>query len=324
MGKGANEMSRDDEDDVRVPDLDDRDDDDTEVDDEDEEVERQVSEIRENIEQTRVQMGGTIDEIQERLSPAYIKEQVKEQVKEQYEQAKETVREATIGKVEDMVERVSNTVYETRRGIVDTIKANPVPAALVGIGLAWMWMSGRENPYGATGRSYGRDPRGYDRRSSSFTRQGGPGVWERTTDAAGNLADKTKETMSDMVGQVQENAGDLAGRAKSTVSDVVNRTQETAGHLAEQAQHQARRAGDRVQTAMHETPLAVGAIALALGAGVGLAIPQTRKENDLMGETRDALVDRAQTAMKGTLDQVQQVAERVTDEVVGSGNQGRG
>ena len=47
---------------------------------------------------------------------------------------------ATIGKVDG--KSVCYTVHETRRGIVETIKANPIPAALVGVGLAWMWMSG--------------------------------------------------------------------------------------------------------------------------------------------------------------------------------------
>jgi hypothetical protein len=82
-------------------------------------------------------MTETIDELQERLSPSHLKEQVREQVIEQYKQARETVREATIGKVEDMVERVSDTMYETRRSIVDTVTTNPIPSALVGIGLAW-------------------------------------------------------------------------------------------------------------------------------------------------------------------------------------------
>ena len=98
---------------------------------------RQVTEIRESIEQTRANMTETIDELQERLSPSHLKEQVREQVIEQYKQARETVREATIGKVEDMVERVSDTMYETRRSIVDTVTTNPIPSALVGIGLAW-------------------------------------------------------------------------------------------------------------------------------------------------------------------------------------------
>lgn len=295
---------------------------------EDAETEREVAEIREEIEQTRAEMSGTIDEIQARLSPANLKEQVKEQVMEQYEQAKETVREATLGKVEDIMERVSDTVYETRRSMVDTIKANPIPATLVGVGLAWLWMKGRGNDrrsadrYYDDYRSYGERSRAYaGGTSSGFAQQGRPGTWERNNYAASGVADRAGQTTSGVVGQVQQTASDLVDKTKETVSDAVTRTQETAGYLAEQAQWQARRAGDSIETAMRDYPLAVGAIAVAVGVGVGLAIPQTRKENELMGQTRDAFVGKAQSAAQGTLNQVERAAERVTEDLVGKDKQ---
>jgi uncharacterized protein YjbJ (UPF0337 family) len=333
MGKGADEMSRIDEPDASPLDRDDFPDDQPDAADA-AEPDLQVIEIRENIEQTRTQMSETIDELQERLNPSALKEQVKEQVQEQYEQIKETMREATIGKVENMAERVGDTLSETRRGIVGTIKANPIPAALVGIGLAWMWMnrgsksSGMMSGYG--GGSY-RSTGLYDEeaypyssgRTSGIGQRDKAGVWDRTTDAAGNLANKVSSTMGNAVGQVQETAGNFANKAKDTVSGVVDQAQETAGYLAGQAQHQARRVEDRFKAAIRETPLAVGAVALALGAAAGLAIPQTRKENQWMGEARDTLVDKAQSVAHGTLDQVQQVAQRVTEEVAGSDDQGQ-
>ena len=298
----------------------------------DAEPEQQVVEIRESIEQTRAEMSETIDELQERLSPSYLKEQVKEQVIEQYEQVKETVREATIGKVEDMVERVSETVNETRRSIVDTIKANPVPSALVGIGLAWLWMNGRGESGSDTSRSGDRyrGGRRYDDTARSYTsggasrigQQSSAGVWDRTTDAASNIASKAGDAVSGVASQVQETASNIASKAKDTVSGVVDQAQETAGYLVDQAQHQARRVEDRFNVAMRESPLAVGAVALALGTAVGLAVPQTRKENEWMGEARDTLVDKAQSVAHDKIEQVQQVAQKVTDEMAGTGDQG--
>jgi hypothetical protein len=332
MGKGADEMSRKDEYDARPLDRDALLDDAPDASG-DAEPEQQVMEIRENIEQTRAQMSETIDELQERLSPSHLKEQVKEQVIEQYEQVKETVREATIGKVEDMVERVGNTVNETRRSIVDTIKANPIPATLIGIGLAWMWMNRGSQSGGGTARYDDRYRRSglYDEGQRRYadtgtSRTGQPntaGVWDRTTDAAGNLASKVSSTVGSAVDQVQETAGNIASKAKDTVSGVVDQAQETAGYLVDQAQYQAHRVEDRFKMTMRESPLAVGAVALALGAAAGLAIPQTRKENEWMGEARDTLVDKAQSVAHDTMEQVQQVAQKVTDEVAGSGGQGQ-
>jgi hypothetical protein len=138
---------------------------------------------------------------------------------------------------------------------------------------------------------------------------------DKATGAAGELASKTKETVSGFVGNATETAGDLASRARDTVGNVV-----------EGAQHQARRVEDRFNSALRENPLAVGAVALALGAAAGLAIPQTRKENEWMGEARDNLVDTAQSVAHDTLEQVQQAAERVAsemDETSGQDAQGR-
>ena len=81
MGEGADEMSRKDEyganlgrtgtDDSGKGQLDA---DDAPARDED------VTQIRHSIEQTRSDMSETIDELQQRLSPSHLKEQVREQV----------------------------------------------------------------------------------------------------------------------------------------------------------------------------------------------------------------------------------------------------
>src|SRR3712207_5266166 len=80
--------------------------------------------IRADIRETRERVGDTLEQIGERLNPQNIKEQVKD-----------NIRDATIGRVENMARSAAVRVSETRSTIVDTIKQNPVPAAMVGIGL---------------------------------------------------------------------------------------------------------------------------------------------------------------------------------------------
>ena len=290
----------------------------------DDPADERVSEIQQSIEHTRAEMTGTIDEIQDRLNPAHLKEQVIEQVREQYEQVKESVREATIGKVEDMVERVGLTVNETGRSIFQTIRANPVPTALVGVGLAWMWINATKG----NGRfaRHSRDAFGdYDPRWHRYDETGGlegTGFREQSVNAVRDVASSAAGTIADQAHHIREAAENLADKTKAKVGHALTRGQETAGHLADEAQHQVRRAGDRIQTAMWEAPLAIGAMALAFGAGIALAIPQTQKENEWMGEARDTLVDKAQSAATEALHQAEQVAERVTDDLVGP-EQGR-
>ena len=78
----------------------------------------EVVTIRAEIAETRERLGDTIEEIGERLNPRNIKEQVKE-----------NIRDATIGRVENMAHSAVDRVNDTRRNITDTIKENPIPAA---------------------------------------------------------------------------------------------------------------------------------------------------------------------------------------------------
>jgi uncharacterized protein YjbJ (UPF0337 family) len=66
---------------------------------------------------------------------------------------------------------------------------------------------------------------------------------------------------------------------------------------------------------MEENPLAVGAVALALGAAVGLAIPSTQIENRYMGEARNNLLHKAEETARDAVGKVQKVAGEVTETV---------
>jgi gas vesicle protein len=299
-----------------------------------------TAEIRANIEQTRADMSETIEAIQERLNPQHLREQVKDQVREQVEEAKAQVRDATIGKAEDMVRSAGETVHEAQYTLMETIRHNPIPAALVGIGLGWLFMNRRRTPSFPRER-YGAQ-RGY--RGGYYEAQGGYGTygtaspqyaWQReydrggpvqqgqravgetvnrVQDTAGQVANRVQDTASQVANRAQETVSDVADRAQDAVGTVVSQAQDTAGSLAYQTQYQAQRLEDRFQQALYETPLALGAVALALGAAAGLAAPSTRRENELMGEARDTLVQRAQEVAQETVEKAQQVAGQVVDE----------
>lgn len=301
--------------------------------------------IRGNIENTRAEMSETIEAIQERLNPQTLREQAKEQVREQYEEVKAAVRDATIGKAETMARNVSDTVSETRNSVMDTIRDNPIPTALVGIGLGWLFMNGRSssssqgnranegsyrNRYTgdqsysgryAEGRSdyatrtYGTGAHVYD--ESGTVQRGQQAVSDnvqRAQDKVGDVANRVQGTVSDLADRGQETVGSIVSQTQETVGNIVSQTQETVGSIADQAQYQAHRVEDRFQRALHENPLAVGAAALAVGAVVGLAAPQTRRENELMGEARDNLLERAQEVAQDTMERVQHVAGEAVDQ----------
>ena len=259
MGEAADEVRRNDRPEVNIYDQDANAD---ETDD--------TAEIRNNIEQTRSEMSETIEAIQARLSPQNIKEQAREQVREQYEEVKATVRDATIGKAETMIQSASDTVSEASSSIMDTIRENPIPAALVGIGLGWLFMNGRSSSsqrsssrnnrnygrqyptrysyggqsYGqSSGQSYGNQGYGGQYREQYYeNRPGSAGTYAtgaRVYDEESGMMERGQQAASSTVQRAQEKASDVASSVQDTVSSLAGRAQETTGNIVSQAQETA-------------------------------------------------------------------------------------
>jgi hypothetical protein len=102
------------------------------------------AEIRAQIRRTRAEMGQTLDQIQSQLSPEFIRQQTED-----------ALREATMEKVEKMAQRAEYKMNTWRSNAIDTIKDNPLPAAMAGLGLGWLLMSGRNNRDAAERQRYG-------------------------------------------------------------------------------------------------------------------------------------------------------------------------
>jgi hypothetical protein len=95
-----------------------------------------------------------------------------------------------------------------------------------------------------------------------------------------------------------------ADRAKQ----VTSKTGEYAREAGWKAQQTTRRAQTQLQRALNENPLFIGAAALAAGAMIGMAIPETERENEWMGETRDNVVGEAQQVARSAASRVQHAA----------------
>ena len=216
---------------------------------------RDVAEIRAEMKQTRAEMSETSDVIQDRLSPQELKDQAKETAREVSEQvadqvqetavsvteqvkeaiadatgeAKHAVREATGGRVEHVVSDAGHTARGVSSSMIDMIKQNPVPAALIGIGLGWLYMN-----RGNSGVDY----------AYRAERVGGPYGERRTVvrvdnaSAGQGVTSKVGETAS----QAQDKAEDLASSASHMASEAAS----SAGHMASEA---ASAAGDVASTA---------------------------------------------------------------------------
>ena len=230
---------------------------------EDEQVE--ASEIRAEIEETRVEMGGTLNELGTRLEPGHL-----------VDQAKENVREATIGRVEETAKGVSDMV-------VETIKRNPIPAALAGAGLAMLWANRNQGAQGGT-TSSNRMGYGYQSRPASmYEGTGGEGIGVKAREAASTV-------------------GDAAASVGQNVSGAVGSVAEGASQTVEQV-------GWKLDTFMQANPLAMGAIAIGAGAVVGSILPETPQERQVLGDASRQVG----IAVRDTVDQATAKAEETLD-----------
>jgi len=85
------------------------------------------SEIRADIDQTRASVGDKIDQLQARLDPNRLKQQ-----------AQETVQEMLNDTAGSMTEYVKTHKDEMVTSLADAARRNPLPTALIGLGLGWL------------------------------------------------------------------------------------------------------------------------------------------------------------------------------------------
>jgi hypothetical protein len=81
---------------------------------------------------------------------------------------------------------------------------------------------------------------------------------------------------------------------------------ERASQLGSSARQQLERARGGWDSMLNEHPLALGAIGLAIGAVVAAMAPRTEKEDQLMGQARDDLLDKAKQAGTEKLEQMKE------------------
>ena len=290
--------------------------------------------IRENIEETRAEMTETIDAIQEKLSFSNISEQVKAEVSdyvgETIQTAKNTVYEAVMEKGEfimNYAEKRMNEIADTE--VVKTATRNPLALGLIGLGMVMLFWGNDKKK-----RSKFRYDESYDDRDINYSRgyssRNQKSTLKAAQDKVSGAASSVGSSVSSAAGAVSDTVGSAADAVSGTVSSAAGAVSETAGNLADTAYKQvgnlgakaqdfAESAQDSYEYYMEENPLAVGAVAMALGAAVGLAFPSTSVENKFMGATRDNLLNKAEEtardAVGSAVGKVQQVAGQVTETV---------
>ena len=273
-------------------------------------------EIRSDIRRTRADMDETVDALADRLRPRHLLDDLLD-----------AFRGSGDGAGSEMKDRAK----QLGSSALSKLKNHPMPAALIGAGIAWLIF----DESAGDGRAAGRDRPGRWRdedlieRSGSFVdaRTGRPydeSYGRSAEQRAGAGGSGGSEEGTGVLGQVRDKAAQVGQGIASTAGSVASSVADTASSFGGQAADRMTTAygstkrGVRqgydytrrgVEQALDEYPLAATAAALAAGVLTGLLLPGTRREDELMGEQAKRLMEHAKEKGQEVVQRGKDVAE---------------
>ena len=180
----------------------------------------------------------------------------------------------------DVTEKSSDFIKD----LGDAARRNPISAALIGMGLVWLFAGGKS----AAGRSDILQRTGLD----------------RLPDAARNTVNAAQDRLASAADAVRETGTDGIETATRMAAEYAKSLPDSADVFGN--------VRDNLTVLFKAQPLALGAIGLAIGAGIAAALPVTEIENSYLGETSETLKNKA-AEIAG--DQIQKASSLATDVV---------
>jgi hypothetical protein len=201
----------------------------------------------------------------------------------------------TPGQLFDEAARLmGGTGQQVASKFVEQAKANPMPLAVMGLGLAWLMASNNRAPSYGERRSFAPgDEYGYGWEGDQAAREGG-GLKEK----AAGAGETASHALSSAREKLSAGAGSMADRGRAAgqqLGSATSAARERAGQVAHQAQR-------TFQQTLESEPLLIAGLGLIVGAAIGASLPSTAAEDRVMGEARDRVVgkgkDLAQTGLQ--------------------------
>lgn len=247
---------------------------------------RSSEDIRNDIRRTRGEMGSSLDELQYRFSPDYVRYRVKE------------------------------VSMDKGRGLLGRIKENPLPAAIAGLGLAMLF---RPTDHRREREKFVVDvdsPAAYPvyAESSAYTRDE-----HGMADTAREKMHNAGEAVKDRVSETTDSVRDAGHRASESVSRSMSRASSKARELGSRTRRGAMHAREDFWENFMENPLVLGAAGLAVGALFGAIIPETDKEDELMGDSAQRVRNQVSAEVRERTDHVKHVAQAAAGAAKDSG-----
>lgn len=291
--------------------------------------------IRSEIDDTRQRMDDTIDALSQRLKGRHLLDEVLG-----------FLRPRLANDGGELKEKISDRASSLLSGITTTVKAHPVPALVIGAGIAWWIYESRkpsidttyvededdllssyadetvsyETAYGRTTYGSAQEQPGAETSpsyvSGDFAPSAGPGETGYTAGQSDAGGSKFSQATSAMAGRasaakqrLQETAAGLGERARTGAADLRSRAADIRARAQERSRELYSRGRQQVATTADQHPLQTGLGILVLGVIAGLALPTHRRVGELVGPTAGRLKQRAQETGRDLADRGRHVVE---------------
>lgn len=246
-----------------------------------------VSSAEQHAEEARADLVGTLNQLRENLKPANV-------VNEMMTNAKVNAS------------AVTDQMWETAR-------KNPLPALMIGAGLAMIL---------GVGSRYGAGPLSPSSRPKMSSQPPGPtsSVGSTRSDlgqGSGSVGGK----VSAMAGAARQSGSAMLDAANATLSGAMERGTAAASTAYSNATRSSpmswsrRNVGASLSQLIEDQPLVLAAVGIAVGAALGAALPTTETENSLLGETSHSVKDAAQGLVQEQIAQVKSVAAHAVEDI---------
>lgn len=213
--------------------------------------------------------------------------------------------------VNEMTENVLEKTKEAGSSFTDMIRRHPLPTALIGVGVALLAVGGgvgmrraQDDDDGLYG-SYGEGSVGGGYSSPGAQSYGAARGFESygAYDSGYDTGAYTGGTRSTGSAYGSSYGGASSGGDAQGLGD-------RAGEAGQGAKRRAKAAGRGLAGFIEEQPLIAGLVTVMLGAIIGLSLPGTRREDELLGSTRDHLAEQA----REVAERAKEVAQKTFDE----------
>ena len=210
---------------------------------------------------------------------------------------------------------------------LDQAKANPMPLAVMGLGLAWLMVSNNKQQTGgySSYNSYS-EPRSFAAESGlgAMSDTGGyesvSGYDGTTPDSGGGIASGLKDKAQGVAGKASSALSGAKDKLASGASSVgqssrsaAHGAKQTVGNVAGAARQRASAATQQAQQTFTDTlnsePLLIAGLGIVVGAAIGAALPATPAEDRMLGQHRDKLLNKGRDLAQTGLSQAGSAAQ---------------